>query len=161
MEGPRDTPKFEPLQEFPMNRIRKIVQIAAGIAGLAMALSLGSRAACAQQIVAKIDTRQTAAPVSNYIFGMFIEHIGKTMYGPLWAEMIDDRKFYFPIVSKDPETQERRGFPGMQLRKWRPVGGDDVVTQDREKPFVGDQSPRVALDAKEAHGIQIGRASCR
>ena len=60
--------------------------------------------AAAQKIVASIDTSQTAAPVSNYIFGMFIEHIGKTMYGPLWAEMIDDRKFYFPIVSKDPEN---------------------------------------------------------
>jgi len=28
---------------------------------------------------------------------MFIEHIGTTMYDPLWAEMLDDRKFYFPI----------------------------------------------------------------
>ena len=155
MEGPRDTPKFEPLQEFPMNRIRKIVQIAAGIAGLAMALSLGSRAACAQQIVAKIDTRQTAAPVSNYIFGMFIEHIGKTMYGPLWAEMIDDRKFYFPIVAKDPENaSHREGFPGMQLRKWRPVGGDSVVTMDKKAPFAGEQSPSIALDTNTPHGIQ-------
>jgi alpha-N-arabinofuranosidase len=121
---------------------------------LALTLSLCAHPAAAQKIVATIDTSQTAAPVSNYIFGMFIEHIGKTMYGPLWAEMIDDRKFYFPIVSKDPETQERRGFPGMQLRKWRPVGGDDVVTLDKEKPFVGEQSPRIALDAKAPHGIR-------
>ena len=136
-----------------MKALRKTIEIATMSAGLAVAL-LCAHPAAAQKIVATIDASQTAAPVSNYIFGMFIEHIGKTMYGPLWAEMIDDRKFYFPIVSKDPETQERRGFPGMELRRWRPVGGDDVVTMDKEKPFVGEQSPRIALDAKAPHGIR-------
>ena len=54
------------------------------------------------------------SPSRNYVFGMFIEHIGKTMYGPLWAEMLDDRKFYFPISSKEDEPQPRRqgGGPG-------------------------------------------------
>ncbi len=33
---------------------------------------------------------------------MFIEHIGNTMVRQSLAEMLDDRKFYFPIVSKDP-----------------------------------------------------------
>jgi alpha-N-arabinofuranosidase len=121
---------------------------------LALTLCLCIQPAAAQKIVANIDISKTAEPVSNYIFGMFIENIGKTMYGPLWAEMIDDRKFYFPIISKDPESQERRGFPGMRLRKWRPVGGDDIVTQDKEKPFVGDESPRITLDSKTVHGIR-------
>jgi len=138
-----------------MNALRKTIKIATRSAGLALALHCAYPAA-AQKIVANIDTSQTAAPVSNYIFGMFIEHIGKTMYGPLWAEMIDDRKFYFPISSKDAETGERHDFPGMQLRKWRPVGGDDVVTMDKEKPFVGEQSPRIALDAMASHGIRQG-----
>jgi hypothetical protein len=39
---------------------------------------------------------------------MFIERIGKTMYGPLWAEVLDDRKFYFPISSKEDEPEPRR-----------------------------------------------------
>jgi alpha-N-arabinofuranosidase len=137
-----------------MKTLKRAINVATLCAALAICCSLCAQLAAAQKVVANIDTTQTAPPVSNYIFGMFIEHIGKTMYGPLWAEMIDDRKFYFPIVSKDPETQERRGFPGMQLRKWRPVGGDEVVTQDKEKPFVGEQGPRVALDAKAAHGIR-------
>jgi len=108
------------------------------------------------RLMVTIDTRQTAEPVSKYVFGMFIEHIGKTMYGSLWAEMLDDRKFYFPIVSKDPEPAARQGggFPGMQLRKWRPVGGDEVVAMDKEHPFVGDQSPRIQLDASSPHGIR-------
>jgi alpha-L-arabinofuranosidase len=109
-----------------------------------------------QRIVANIDTTQTGAPVSPYEYGMFIEHIGGTMYGSLWAEMLDDRKFYFPIVSKDPETTPRAGNNPMrfQLRKWRPVEPDEVVLMDRDNPFVGDQSPRIELDATTPHGIR-------
>jgi alpha-N-arabinofuranosidase len=128
------------------------------------ALCLGPLASAAQQaalmpperLVANIDTRQTATPVSQYVFGMFIEHIGSTMYRSLWAEMLDDRKFYFPIVAKDPEPKEPESPMArlMRLRKWRPVGGDDVVAMDKEAPFVGDQSPRVTLDAEAPHGIR-------
>jgi alpha-N-arabinofuranosidase len=109
-----------------------------------------------ERLVADIDTRQTAAPVSKYVFGMFIEHIGRTMYSSLWAEMLDDRKFYFPIVAKDPEPKQPENPMSrmMRLRKWRPVGGDDVVVMDKEHPFVGDQSPCIALDAEAPHGIR-------
>ena len=112
--------------------------------------------AATDRIVANIDTRQTATPVSKYLFGMFIEHIGQTMYGPLWDEMLDDRKFYFPIVTKDPESKGPTDFMSsmMRTRKWRPIGGDDVVTMDKEKPFVGEQSPRIVLGAKTLHGIR-------
>jgi alpha-N-arabinofuranosidase len=109
-----------------------------------------------QRIVANIDTSQTGVPVSPYEYGMFIEHIGSTMYSSLWAEMLDDRKFYFPIVSKDPEITPRAGNNPMrfQLRKWRPVGPDEVVVMDKDNPFVGDQSPRIELDATTPHGIR-------
>lgn len=88
---------------------------------------------------------------------MFIEHIAKTMYSSLWAEMLDDRKFYFPIVSKEPETPDPHGgggFPGMQTRRWHPVGPDDVVTMDTADPFVGDQSPKIALNGSTPQGIK-------
>jgi alpha-N-arabinofuranosidase len=130
----------------------------------AAVLCLGSLASAEQQtaptpperLVANIDTAQTATPVSQYVFGMFIEHIGSTMYRSLWAEMLDDRKFYFPIVAKEPESKEPESPMRrmMQPRKWRPVGGDDVVTMDTESPFVGAQSPRIALDTSAPHGIR-------
>ena len=126
-------------------------------AGCMTAKARSSEAAASQPIVANIDARQTAEPVSNYVFGMFIEHIGKTMYGPLWAEMLDDRKFYFPISSKKDEPQPRRqgGGPGrMPIERWRPIGPDEVVMMDKEKPFVGEQSPRIQLDAATPHGIR-------
>ena len=117
-----------------------------------------------EHIVATIDASRTGVPVSRYEYGMFIEHIGNTMYSSLWAEMLDDRKFYFPIVSKDPEAPARP--PGnpmrMQLRKWLPVGPDEDVELDKVTPFVGDQSPRIELNASTPHGIrQAGLALVR
>jgi len=108
-----------------------------------------------EQLKVTIDTQKTAPPVSKNLYGQFIEHIGSTMYGSLWAEMLDDRKFYFPIKPKLPETpgQPPAGPFSMKVREWHPVGPVDVVSMDKEKPFVGDQSPRIALDATAPHGI--------
>ena len=112
-----------------------------------------------QPIAASIDVRQTSEPVSKYEFGMFIEHIGALIYRSLWSEMLDDRKFYFPINSQPEKSSGRPGFPGMQLRKWRPVGPDSAVTMDQEHPFVGDHSLRIDLDSSTPHGIrQLGLA---
>ena len=107
-------------------------------------------------IAVNIDAAQTAEPVSKYEFGMFIEHLGPLIYRSLWSEMFDDRKFYFPISSKEPEAPPRPqgGPPRSMLRKWRPVGPDDVVVMDRDQPFVGDQSPRIQLDPSTQHGIR-------
>ena len=107
-------------------------------------------------ITASINASQTAPPVSKNLYGQFIEHIGSTMYGSLWAEMLDDRKFYFPITAKKPEASARpQGGPfRMKLREWHPVGPEDAVVMDKEHPFVGDQSPRIKLDSATPHGIQ-------
>jgi len=109
------------------------------------------------RIVVTIDPQQTAAPVSKYEFGMFIEHLRTLIYRSLWSEMIDDRKFYFPISSNEPEApaQPQGGSPprGMQLRKWRPVGPNGVIVMDKDRPFVGDQSPRIQLTPDTPHGV--------
>src|SRR5579871_3963614 len=93
------------------------------------------------RLMVTIDTGHTAEPVSKYEFGMFIEHIGPLIYRSLWSEMLDDRKFYFPITAAEAGTQAQRpgGFPGMQLRKWHPVGPAGAVTMDKNQPFAGEQ----------------------
>jgi alpha-L-arabinofuranosidase len=107
-----------------------------------------------EPMTVRIDTQQTAEPVSKYEFGMFIEHIGSLIYRSLWSEKLDDRKFYFPITSKEEGPAGRQGFRGLQLRKWRPVGPDEIVVMDKDHPFVGDQSPRIQLDSTTPHGIR-------
>ena len=122
----------------------------------AAALWLGTAgAAIAQQVPdrlsASINTSQTSDAVTKYEFGQFIEHIAKTMYTSLWAEMIDDRKFFFPITAKEPQT--RPGGFGGQMRRWTSVGLDEIE-MDKKAPFVGDQSPVIQVDAKTPHGIR-------
>ncbi len=55
-------------------------------------------------IVATIDTTKVGQPISKYEYGMFIEHIGSLIYRSLWSEVLDDRKFYFPIRRPDVQT---------------------------------------------------------
>ncbi len=109
-----------------------------------------------EQITVNINAAETAAPLSKYEFGMFIEHIGPLIYRSLWSEMLDDRKFYFPITAVKPEPPGRRqgGFSGMKLRKWRPVGPGEAVTMDTDQPFVGAQSPCIALNGSIPRGIR-------
>ncbi|HEY1807725.1 MAG TPA: alpha-L-arabinofuranosidase C-terminal domain-containing protein [Acidobacteriaceae bacterium] len=111
----------------------------------------------AQPIIVNINAAQTSEPLSKYEYGMFIEHIGQLIYRSLWSEMLDDRKFYFPVQPEPPQSAapaQGGPFRGMQLRKWLPVGPADAVVMDKEQPFVGEQSPRIALDATTPHGIR-------
>ena len=138
---------------------KHITLFAAGVIcfGSAVATSAAQQAEPASApLVVKIDMKQATEPVSKYEFGMFIEHIGPLVYRSLWSEMLDDRKFYFPItaVEQQPQTARQGGFPGMQIRKWRPVGPRDAVTMDKGQPFVGAQSPRVTLDGSTPYGIR-------
>jgi alpha-N-arabinofuranosidase len=108
-------------------------------------------------VEATINTRQTSAPISKYLYGGFIEEGGTLISRSLWSEMLDDRKFYFPInsqVVEPPAGQRRRPSFIEPLRKWRPVGPDEVVTLDPDEAFVGDHSPRIALDSSTTHGIE-------
>jgi alpha-N-arabinofuranosidase len=106
-------------------------------------------------VQATIDASKTGAPISKYIYGQFLEHGGSLVNEGVWAEMLEDRKFYNPITSKQPEVPagpawRRRG----PRRHWAPIGGDEFVTMDTHKPYTGEQTPLVKLDQKEPHGFQ-------
>jgi hypothetical protein len=38
-----------------------------------------------------IDASKTGAPINPHIYGQFIEHMGRCIYGGIWAEMLEDR----------------------------------------------------------------------
>ncbi len=46
-----------------------------------------------------IDGSRQGHPISKYIYGQFIEHLGRCIYGGIWAEMLEDRKFYYPVTA--------------------------------------------------------------
>ena len=95
-----------------------------------------------------IDAGKTREPISKYIYGQFIEHLGRCIYGGIWAEMLEDRKFFLPVGSKDSP--------------WKPIGRAEDVTMDKEHPFVGAHSPKIALlGGGAAAGIAQGELALR
>ena len=107
-----------------------------------------------------IDTSKTGAPISKYLSGQFLEHGGDIVNTGVWAELLADRKFYYPVSTTAPQPPQPMGnaagnprFRRPITRWWMPVGGDDAVLMDKKAPYTGEQTPLVKLDAKAARGI--------
>ena len=121
-------------------------------------------------VVVKIDAAKTGAPISRYLYGQFLEHGGDIVNTGVWAEMLQDRKFFYPITVNPPTEPwnpltapaagpgRRRGVP---INRWLPLGGDDVVTMDQQRPYTGEHSPEIHLDKTEAHGFEQGGLAVR
>ena len=67
---------------------------------------------------------QKGHPISKYIYGQFIEHLGRCIYGGIWAEMLEDRKFYYPDHARLRSLRtaprcERAAFPVVRARPGR------------------------------------------
>ncbi|MCW3846031.1 alpha-N-arabinofuranosidase [Sphingomonas sp. LB-2] len=124
--------------------------------GVALCALVGAFDGHAQQVQVTIDAAKRSDAVTPHEYGMFIEPIGSLVARTLWAEMLDDRKFYFPVVpaSRDtPPPANAEGRPGVTLRKWRPIGGDDAVTMDTRDPFAGKQCASVAVAGETPRGL--------
>ena len=105
-------------------------------------------------INATIDVSKTGTPISKNIYGQFLEHIGGIVNNGIWAEMLDDRKFYYPITSHPPnEPAAPTGFRRAAIRHWMPIGPDEYLTMDSDKPYVGEHTPLVKLRGSEPHGL--------
>jgi alpha-L-arabinofuranosidase len=118
------------------------------ILAMAGALALG---AGAQTITLTVDASKTGPAISPLLYGFFTELLSNMYEGGPWAEMLGDRKFFYPVDSKPTQTPPNsRRFVG----RWRPVGPDDFVTMDAKQVWVGKHSPVIRLDGATPHGIQ-------
>src|SRR5678810_13441 len=89
--------------------------------------------------------------IRDRVYGYFTELLSNMYEGGPWAEMLGDRKFFYPVDSKPTQTPPNsRRFAG----RWRPVGPDEFVTMDARQVWVGKQSPVIRLDGTTPHGIQ-------
>ena len=77
-------------------RARLFLALAATVAAAAPTSSQESK----DRLV--LDAAAVGAPISPLIYGQFIEHLGRCIYGGLWAEMLEDRKFYYPVTGEAP-----------------------------------------------------------
>lgn len=93
-----------------------------------------------------IDTGETFEPISKYIYGQFIEHLGRCIYGGIWAEMLEDRKFYFPVPAKGDIWR----LTGAQARvlaasPWKVIGPAGSVSMNAEDSYVGRHTPEITV----------------
>jgi len=94
-----------------------------------------------------IDASKTGPPISKYVYGQFIEHQGRCIYGGIWAEMLRDRKFFYPVNFYFPWGEFEHQSP------WKPTAFDTIVIMDRENSYVGEHTPRLELDGTSPRGI--------
>lgn len=106
-------------------------------------------------VQATIDASKTFTPINPHLYGMFIEHAGNLVYGSMWAEMLGDRKFYYPVAPQPAApAAPARGFGRGDPRRWVPIGPADAVTSDAQHAYTGDHSPAIALSTTEPRGIR-------
>ncbi len=124
-------------------------------------LTTGTAPSQSAAVHASIDVSKTGAPISKYLYGMFLEHGGDLVNTGIWSEMLADRKFFYPVQTAAPTPPAAMGsaagnprFRNVPTRWWMPVGGDGVVTMDTKNPYTGDQSPLVQLDGNEPRGFR-------
>jgi alpha-N-arabinofuranosidase len=132
--------------------------LTAGVWALHTAVPVYAATTAPTPINAVIDAGKTYAPINPNVYGMFIEHAGGLVYRGMWAEMLDDRKFYNPITTQDaaPTGRDggRRGRFGRAPRRWIPVGPAEYVTMDTRNVYAGDHSPAITLNPTESRGIR-------
>jgi alpha-N-arabinofuranosidase len=99
-----------------------------------------------------IDAAKVGEPLSPNVYSQFIEHLGRCIYGGIWAEMLEDRKFYHPIKANyNPYTSLKdTPYPVVGASPWQITGDVAGVAMSTNQPFVGRHSPRI----KSGSGIR-------
>jgi alpha-L-arabinofuranosidase len=113
----------------------------------------------------KIDLNQTQVPIEKYIYGQFIEHLGKCIYGGIWAEMLEDRKFFYPVTYEfnpwatgEDEYWESGEFTFLNGSPWEVIGTQQTVEMDLRNAYCGEHSVGISvLGDGSAAGIKQGR----
>ena len=133
-------------------------------AAVAIAVSSTSALAADAEVSFVIDGTKVGAPISKYIYGQFVEHLGRSIYGGLWAEMLEDRKFgreivddYQPFDLANDWFGKPSAFTYLKGSPWKVIGPKGTVTMDKKDAYVGDWSPVIKLpgDGTEA-GLSQG-----
>jgi len=78
-----------------------------------------------------VDARKILPPMSKYIYGQFIEHLGRCIYQGIWAEMLEDRKFFYAV--------------GCSESPWKPLGEPHSVWMNPVAAYVGVHAPEIRL----------------
>ncbi len=99
----------------------------------------------------RIDPGQTNEPISEYIYGQFIEHMGRCIYGGIWAEMLEDRKFHYAIpAEKDLWRVTGAGARVLADSPWKVIGSKNAVSMTTVNPLSGKHCPLISPAGRQA-----------
>jgi len=92
----------------------------------------------------KVSVEDPQHEVNPHIYGHFIEHLGRCIYGGLWAEMLNNRKFAGAVQANGV------------IEGWGPadVVGEVKFAADNVHWYVGGQSQRIELTAGAEGGVE-------
>ena len=113
--------------------------------------------------VLRLDPTATTAPINPFIYGQFIEHLGRCIYGGIWAEMLEDRKFYYPVTSDYAPyaSLQDTPYPVIGSSPWAIIGEPAGVTMGKADAFVGTHTPALRAGAgvrQHDLGVVAGRS---
>ncbi len=109
-----------------------------------------------QSGVVTIDATETREEISKFIYGQFIEHLGRCIYGGIWAEMLEDRKFYFTVPAESEEDiwrTTRQEARVLAASPWKVIGPARTVTMVEEDSYVGEHTPHLQVGGSDPVGI--------
>ncbi len=89
----------------------------------------------------KVNPRRKLNEINPMIYGQFIEHLGRCIYGGIWAEMLRNRKMHGSV--------QENGV----VEQWEPFGKSARWRADNEEFFVGGQSQVIEGTGTGEHGI--------
>jgi alpha-N-arabinofuranosidase len=87
-----------------------------------------------------VNTAEKGQIMPVYIYGQFIEHLGRCIYGGIWAEMLEDRKFWY--------------VPGTRESPWRITGVQEMLSMNTYDPYTGAQTPVLSVDGEKKAILQ-------
>jgi alpha-N-arabinofuranosidase len=91
-----------------------------------------------------IDASQTGAPINPHIYGQYIEHLDWGISDGIWAEMLEDRKFYFPVSASAANLDQATGQAAAPaVSPWKIIGSMGTVQMVEKDAFVGRHSPHI------------------
>ncbi|MCX7968611.1 MAG: hypothetical protein N3B10_09015 [Armatimonadetes bacterium] len=88
-----------------------------------------------------VNPRRKVNEINPMIYGQFIEHLGRCIYGGIWAEMLRNRKMHGAV--------QENGV----VEHWQPFGRSARWYADNVEFFVGGQSQVIEGTGSSEHGI--------
>ena len=117
----------------------------------------------ANRATIRIDAQAPRGTINRFVYGSNLEHLGRTVYRGLWAELLQNRKFAGVDPARYPRKEAWRGHVADPVsfgvvEGWEPANPGETVryTHDNTTFYASPQSQRIDLSADDGafHGFE-------